>query len=199
MLSIPSVGQRATLQHTLHQQIGFNSIIFFFWPIHLFLFGRRYRKTFNLSYLFFFFHLIESLKVTVHLTYLCSLISWLYAVYTVAARRWQIRSGLCADPCTQHAVRHRAVGRVRVSGCDLPSGVEWGTGADTVSLLTLGRELAPPTECGTYATHSLWLWDVCAGMHTLWGDKRLCMWRVCAQSGFWDIKWSVKGHLSNYY
>lgn len=53
-----------------------------------------------------------------------------------------------------------------MSECDLPSGVEWGTGADTVSLLTLGRELAPPTECGTYATHSLWLWDVCAGTHT---------------------------------
>ncbi len=53
-----------------------------------------------------------------------------------------------------------------VSECDLPSGVERGTGADTVSLLTLKRELAPPTECGTYATRSLGLWDVCAGMHT---------------------------------
>ena len=133
-------------------------------------------------------HVSESLKLTVHLTFFfffftspfCSFISWLYAVYTVAASRWQICSGLCGDPYAQHALQHRAVGRGSVSECDLPSGVEWRTGADTVSLLTLGREPAPPMECGTYATHSLWLWDVCAGMHTY--DVRkgsLCVSTVC--------------------
>lgn len=64
----------------------------------------------------------------------------------------------------------------------VPSGEEWGTGADTVSLLTLGRELAPPMKCGTYATHSLWQWDVCAGMHTCEEEKgcvSVCVF--CAQ------------------
>lgn len=47
-----------------------------------------------------------------------------------------------------------------VSECDLPRGGERGTGAGTVSLLTLGREVAPSAERCTYATHCLWLWGV---------------------------------------
>jgi len=47
-----------------------------------------------------------------------------------------------------------------VSGYDLLSGGDWGTGAGTVSLLTPERELDPPTERVTYATYSLWLCDI---------------------------------------
>lgn len=56
-----------------------------------------------------------------------------------------------------------------VSECDLPIGSGWGgggveTGAGTASLLTLGRKLIPPTECGAYVTHSLWLWGHPVGL-----------------------------------
>lgn len=135
---------------------------------------------------------MESFKVTVHLTCLYmpllffDFLAWLFAVYTEAASRWQICCDLRTDPYTQHALQHRAVGWLCVSECDLPSGVEWGTGANTVSLLTL----ASPAECGTYATHSLWLWDVCAGIHTsLKWEMAVCVSVICTQRWFWDIKW----------
>lgn len=60
-----------------------------------------------------------------------------------------------------------------MSECDLLSGVVLLTGANTVSLLTQRRESSPPAECGTYATHSLWLWNVCARMHAVHGASDL--------------------------
>lgn len=162
VLSIPSVGQRPSLQYTP----TYSTL-----PYFLFFFNiSSVLKSLALDH---FLNLIESPKWTcvfdifLHFNSILPFPGYmLHTLLYIAARRWQICHGLCSDPYAQHALQHRAVGWVCVSECDLPSGVVWGTGADTVSLLTLGRELAPPTECGTYASHSLWLWDVCAGMHT---------------------------------
>lgn len=115
-----------------------------------------------------FFYIFE---MTVHLlvfSYFPSVPSspgWTPSIL-LAARRWRTRSDTSSNPCAQHALQHRAAGWVIVrENVTDPVGPEGrgGTGAHSVGLLTPGRESAPLTECGTYAPHSLWLWDVCAG------------------------------------
>lgn len=89
---------------------------------------------------------------------LFSSISWLYIQELPEYDRYAMTCAV--TPIRAICLTTSSCGMYDVSECDLPRGGERGTGAGTVSLLTLGREVAPSTECCTYATHCLWLWGV---------------------------------------
>lgn len=104
---------------------------------------------------------MESLKL--HLTYLnITVLSYHYMMHIVVLPEEDIYAVACAvtHMCSMPSSLELYDGSVNVTW---PVGKSADTGADTVSLLSLGRKLASAAECETYAAHGLWLWNLYAG------------------------------------